>query len=167
MSRGARYWWKVVVDADGKVVSCALALEQGEDHNSTFFVSARDTRHAGRLAFNRYMLALTKVRHAQYAREGKCRCGRLRDVQGHVRCAVCMDANKVYKKRSRARAKGEELPPKAERRDVIAARKDSERAAIRISALEEVNAVWERLGTIGLRDWLRKQIPKAAHRRVA
>lgn len=165
MSQTQPVWWKLVVDSDGKVVSCELALAKGEDHNSTFFVLARDTRHAGRLAFNKYMLAITKARHTQYASEGKCRCGRERDTRLR-RCSICREANKLYTKRSRARASGAtELPPKAERRDVIAERKAFDQAALRLSILEEVNDVWTKRGTVGLRDWLRKQL--AAQKRSA
>lgn len=131
-------WYRIEVGQDGKVVSCELAEKPEEDNGLIFYVRAKDQRHAGRLAFNAYMLAITRARHAQYDREGKCRCGRKRDVAGRRWCSVCLEANKVYKDRSRKLAAGKTAPEKAERRDVIALRKEQDAQAIRVEAFRTV-----------------------------
>jgi len=135
-------WWRVETDADGKTVKCELAVAREHDTGLVFFVRARDTRHAGRLAFNAYMLAVTKARHAQYAREGRCKCGRDRDVAGKKMCSGCLARNAEYKKRNARRAAGETIPHQS-RLEVIEQRRADDRDALRLAVLEEVRGWWK------------------------
>jgi hypothetical protein len=132
------YWWKVVVDGEGKVVSCDVAIDRGEDHNSTFFVRARDIRGAGRLAFNAYMRVVQKARHARLKRDGLCRCGKPNDSGTGSRCIACKQRDSRYAKRARAKGRGEDVEP-LDRVETLHARRAAEVGDIRLATLREAN----------------------------
>jgi len=170
MADGLR-WFKYVYDVDGNVLTRELAVAPQDDNGLTFFVRAKDFESADRKADNRYMLAKTKARHAQYDREGKCRCGRARDVLGdngkpRKRCSLCLESNAEYKERSKRRAQGEELPHRA-RLEVMEERRSADRAALRLEVLAEVDAKWTELGTLMCRRWLLKTLGKLGKGKAA
>ena len=72
----------------------------------------------------------------------------------------------VYHKRRKARAQGETLP-KLDKRVARQERRTADAAAMRRDILEEVDAKWAELGTVGFRVWLRRELRALREKAVA
>lgn len=143
-------WWRIQVDASGKVVDCREVEQAEVDGADVFFVQARDRAEAGRKAWNAYCRVTGQRRRARLIAEGKCAwCGRINDREQRKRCTICLDADAKRERDSRARARGEDVPP-PNRAASIAARAEEQRqqiraeaaTATRVSVLLEVHEAW-------------------------
>ncbi|HKY40688.1 MAG TPA: hypothetical protein VJN18_32355 [Polyangiaceae bacterium] len=162
-------WWRLEVDAKGKVVSCTPVEFAEKDGKSWFYVRARNQEGAGRLAMNAYILARQRIRLKRLKAEGKCVCGRKNDRPGKTNCTICVAKERDYDARRRARERGEEIP-RPDRRIADAERRATEdgefveRAAptVRLNTLLEVQQAWQDSNTnANFTRWLLDQIAAA------
>lgn len=172
------FWWRLELDAAGKVVSSARVEKCFDGEDGFIYVEAPSLEVAGRKAFNEYYRIKTAARRATLAASGKCRCGRVNDRahKGKTCCTICSKENRVHAQRTKAKARGESPEP-ANRLATIAARTEEKRQEIlvtaapsdmRLALLLEVRKAWiasPTLRTFG--EWLNLQIETAGGKRVA
>ena len=151
-------WWRVVLDAQGKVVSVRATDSRHEDPN-VYYVRALNQDDAGRIAFNAYARVRLAARRKQYKAEGRCQCGRPRDAET-LKCSACLKKERRYHERHAAKARGEEVPP-LDRRTALRERRESEEADLRLRILREVAGVWQASTTNrAFTRWLEGEIAK-------
>lgn len=136
----AKHWFRVELDGNGKLISCAVVAEPADPAHGLFFFKATTSERASRLAYNAHHTKLLNARRAQYAKEGRCRCGRLRDRKDGPRCMVCIQRQSADNARRALRKKGIKVP-KPDRRESIAARRNEEREAVRLETLRQAPTV--------------------------
>ena len=163
-----RSWFRVLVDASGKVVDCKPVAGEGTEAGGVFFVLAASAAAAAKAANNRHCAALLRARRARYAAEGLCKCGRARDTPGMLTCSGCRARHKIHDERKAARDRGEEVPP-LDRRTVLLERKQSELSGARMAALIEVQNMYTRLRAKpeAFERWLAGQLEAARGKKVA
>jgi hypothetical protein len=154
-------WWRIEVDADGKVVACVQVAESGDASHDVFYVQAATRSEAGRRAWNAYCKVNQTRRRAKLAAEGKCPwCGEKNDRPKGRRCRACLLRDSKYERdrRARARARGEDVPA-PDRSVAIAARANEERRRIRLTILREVRTAWrDAESTLAFIQWLRDEL---------
>jgi hypothetical protein len=170
---GDLFWFRLELDGSAKVISCVKVIAAGTSEGGVFYVPARNAESAAKLAYNAHNAALLRARRAQYAKEGRCRCGRPQPERaandprlGEKRCDVCLKKQSEHNKRRALREKGVDIP-KPDRRTAIAARRVEEADILRLSVLKEVDEVWRAKGAVGLRIWLRKELARLSKGRAA
>lgn len=153
-------WWRIEVNATGKVVSCRAVESAGDDDAHVIYVLARDQREAGRHAWNEYCRIRQTKRNARLAAEGKCRCGRHADRGAGKRCSGCLQLLQRQNERRRARARGEQLP-KVDPRATKQERREADETALRLAILMEVLSAWQDAQTnASFTRWLTAQIAR-------
>jgi hypothetical protein len=161
-------WFRVETDSKGRVLSVSLVECAGTDEKRVFYVPAGDedaARELGRKAFNAYAAARNRENRARLRAEGRCDCGRERDLPGK-NCSVCLQKSREYDARALARKHGENVPP-ADWKGSRDARRAADAEALRLSVLEEVDQVWRSKGAVGLRIWLRRELARLGKGRAA
>jgi hypothetical protein len=154
-----------VIAEDGTVLESELVSEAGKDGNGVYFVRAHDRAQATRLASRSHEAEVLRARRARYAKEGKCRCGRERDLPDAKTCSSCRRQSLDAQERSDRRKRGE-VVPSPDRRTAIAARRESERADLRVEVLNEVLSASRRKRSIeALREWIWSEIKKVTGRK--
>lgn len=93
-------WYRVEFDARGHVVRVTLQSAPGESTNTVVYVEAKGIEAAGKLAERLYSRRKVAERRAKYKAEGKCPCGRERDLDG-VHCSVCLSNKQGTRERRR------------------------------------------------------------------
>jgi hypothetical protein len=163
-------WFRLEVDAAGKVLSC-VAVERAE-HNgrSWVYVQATDERAAHRIGLNAYMRDVMRKRRERLKAEGGCGwCGRKNDREPGKRCSICLAKESGYKQIQRDRAAGKPVAS-PDRKASVAAREVEKRTAavaaaapsLRLSVLLEVQSAWQDCTTNkSFTSWLEQQISKA------
>ncbi len=159
-----KQWWRIEVDAAGKVVSCEQVELKERDQACVFFVEAKDRAQAGRRAWNAHCKVVQRRRRAQLHAEGKCPwCAREND-RSQGRCSECQKKDALYSRRRNAKARGEEVPD-LDRTVAIAARAHVERKELRLKILTEVSESWARFATHDeFARWLASEIVAAGGR---
>lgn len=166
MARGELGWWRVEVGVDGKGTDIKAVDRREKDGVQVFYVQARDAKHAGRLAFNAYSAARMAKKRAEWAKAGLCtKCGRKRDADGKW-CATCLEKKVAENARKGARRRGEDVPTPT-RLESLERRREDDRVTARLDVLEELDDIWSKRGTVGLRQWLRKELARLRQRQVA
>lgn len=132
------FWFRTEYGVDGTRLTCTLAEPRETDNGLVFFVRARDIAHAWKIADRKAHAARMRARRAQYAREGKCRCGRpWKPKKGEPkRCPTCTASKSDEDARYRERLKGVDIP-RPSHAVTIAARRDLEREIGRLEGLRE------------------------------
>lgn len=130
------HWFRCIFDHEGKQVACELAEPRETDGGLVHFVRARDIKQAWTKAEKRLHAAKARARRAQYERDGKCRCGREKDVPGGKRCSICVEEKRAENARRRDREHGEVVPT-PDRHETIVRHRDIDRAVVRLETLRE------------------------------
>jgi hypothetical protein len=169
-------WWRIEISAKGAVLSCKEVEREGRDEGAhVLYVPARDQREAGRAAWNLYCRRVMHVRRAKLKAENRCRCGRANDREPGKRCSICLEEDKKYKKRQRAREAGKPIEP-LNRQVALNKRREQERQEVagtaskstRLEVLIEVREAWQSATSNGaFTRWLRQAIADAGGREVA
>jgi hypothetical protein len=133
-------WWRLTVDELGHVTSCEPVEAIGANGLGVIYVLAFDRKGAQKAAFNEYCNIRNKLRRARYDQEGKCDCGRMRDIEGKRKCTVCIAMRRRSKERAQAKARGEDVE-QLDRVETYRKRRETEGAVLRRVVLEEV---WQR-----------------------
>lgn len=173
----AKHWWRLELDAKGKVLSCVRVEQVVKAETEGFlYVQATSEKQAGRRAFNEYMRLRTAAQRKKLISEGKCAwCCRKNDREATKRCSRCLTSDLEHCRRYRARRRGEEVEP-ANKAATIAARAQEQRQSIRaeeagktrLLVLLEVQKTWENAPSNGrFTAWLQAQISAHGGRRVA
>jgi hypothetical protein len=161
-----KHWYRVELGPRGKVRSIKQVERQGEDGVSVVYVLAGDPANVSRLAHNAYQNALLKARRAKLEAEGRCRCGRPKDLDGQ-RCSRCIELARIYNRRRDAKRRGEEVEP-MHRRDRDEERRAEFRREFELSILVECENALEACRTKGdFARWLRQRMAKLEGRRRA
>lgn len=168
-------WFKITLDATGKVVSCLEVPGASATGASVVYVQAATAKAAERAALNSYMREVMRRRRAELDKAGKCRwCGRFAD-RGTKRCSVCLERDSLYSKRHQAKIHGKAVEP-LDRRVATAERKAAEQQVVvkaaapslRLDLLIEVQRAWiDNPRVAGFTQWLERQIAAARGRKVA
>lgn len=165
-------WYRVELDKDGTVVSCAQCEAPSRPGYRVFYTWEASEDAATRKAVARYQAYLTKQREDQRTRRarnkqaGKCQCGRA-PKPGQEQCQVCLDSAEDSRLRAQDRVTGTAYaPPKTPRPELLAKRKEQHDNSTRLEILEEVQRAWchcktEREFTAWLQAQL-KQLRRAA-----
>lgn len=151
-------WYRVELDASGNVVSVTLQSKAGVSTHTVVYVEAKGQDDAGRKAMNLYARRKVRQTRAKYKAEGKCPCGRERDDESMVTCAVCRSnhAASLERARMRARPDGTKL-----RLASSASRTRDRRAEMRHEVLCELQmklSVFQSVGAV--RVWVQQEIRK-------
>ena len=170
--------WAVFFTGEGKLKSAERIAGKLQDGSAGFVVEADDQEEAVRLArplwmaYSReYARKKTAERRKRFDAEGRCRCGRPRNVQDPKRpgevmrtCDVCQERSKSTLERYRSRgtktdsevaAKGQAL-----RLEHSAQRTRNRRAELRLETLLEVRAMAEKLKPGEFRVWLHREVQR-------
>ena len=168
-------WWRIEVNASGKVVDCRVVEHADADGSHVFYVRASNQKEAGREAWNAYCRAVMRARRVKLKAENKCRCGRPNDREPGKRCTICLEADKTYGKRARERAAGKKVEP-LNRQDALQRRRAEEqqraveqtKPSVRLQVLLEVQEAWQNASNnAAFTRWLNAEIEKLTGRRVA
>ena len=161
------FWFRVELDEKGKVISCAQVAKAAEGvAGGVFFFKAANGKSAAEKAYREHHRLQLAARRAQYAREGRCKCGRHRDKEtpaelAFVTCPACRALHAPQHARAAARQKGLTPVPPPTKADHFAARRTEEK----LELLREVQDHFQRntMRNFGL--WLAAEIallePKA------
>jgi hypothetical protein len=161
-------WFRVTVDASGKVTDCRPVASKGNAEGGVFFFAAKTAAAASKLAANTHARLLLAARRARYREEGKCKCGGERDEAEFLTCSRCRSNAKVHEARKGLRKAGIEPPP-LDRREALAERKQLEHQSVRFAVLVEVQATLERCrkDPKSFERWLAGQIEKLSRKDTA
>jgi hypothetical protein len=156
-----RSWFRVTVDGAGKVTDCRPVASKGDAKGGVFFFAAKTAAAASQLAARTHARLQLAERRAQYAREGRCKCGGERDDDALKTCSRCRGNAKVYSARATVRKAGIEPAP-LDRRAALQERKQHEHSGVRFAVLVEVQATLERCrrDPKSFERWLAGQIEK-------
>lgn len=158
-------WYRVVVSAAGMKASAVDAA--GTEEGGVFYVRATSEEDALRLARNSHERIRMQRKRAEWRKVGKCiRCGRDRDAEGRVTCSFCLKRQSGENDRRHRRERGEDVPV-PDRAEGLERRRKAERAALELELLEKLDDIWAKRGTIGARQWLRKELARRRVRSVA
>lgn len=152
-------WWRVEIDAEGRMVKAEPVEAIGANGLGVIYVLAFDIKGARKSAFNEYCALRNKIRRARYHADGKCGCGRERDLEGR-KCSECIRQRQEHKKRSAARARGEEVAP-IDKAETYRKRLIRERGEYRAEVLSEVRTQALRLSPREFYGWLDAEIAAA------
>jgi len=156
----AERWWRVEVDAAGKVVSCAAAEWCEENGSCVIYVRASSKRDAGREAWNEHCRRQQAQRNTRLRKEGKCvGCGRVSDRDGS-RCTGCLARERSYKSRKRKKDRGEPVPPKPSRVEALAKGRERDRENAELALLLEVQEAWTANTARTFGQWLSARIAR-------
>jgi hypothetical protein len=160
------HWFRVELGPRGKVRSWRRVEAQGQDGVAVVYVLAESEAEVGRLAYNAYQRALLKARRAKLEAEGRCRCGRPKDLDGK-RCSRCVELGRIYNRRRDAKRRGETVPP-MHRKDRDEERKAEFRRDFELSILIECENALEACRTkADFGRWLAGRIANLQRRRAA
>lgn len=163
--------FRVEVDEDGKVLSIREVERAGTAKGGVFYVRARSEKAAGKAAYNAYHRLRLRDRRARYRAEGKCDCGRARDVRKpgsnefFINCSACLKGMTDSKERKRRRDAGEDVP-RPSVGESLRRRRQAEREEHRLEVLREVNRRFL-ADRQGFARWLQGEIEKLAGRSAA
>lgn len=165
------HWYCVELDLDGNVQRCERVDAKPEHAGcGVVYVLADDEGSAKKKAYNLYQRIRLTERRVRYLAEGKCRCGRDRDLTGKRECSKCRERGRLHWARQTAKKKGAPAPalPPQQRKERLAERRDEARASIRLEVLQEVFAAWQDSATNGqFTAWLTKELGIVAGKAVA
>ncbi len=172
MTRAALSVFRVEVDQDGKVISIREVERAGTDRGGVFYIRARSEKAAGKAAFNAYYKLRVRARRAKLRAEGKCDCGRPRDLPVapgsktlRALCRACTESNRESHDRKRRRDAGEAVPM-PDKGETLRRRREAERAEDRLEILRQVNRRFL-ADRAGFARWLQGEIEKLAGRSAA
>lgn len=153
--------------ADGEVDRGATRVlaRVEEDGARVVIVQAHSKQEAEAIAYRQRQRMAQRHRRTRLRAEGKCDCGRARDLPGKT-CSHCLKTQKDHTARYLARKRGEVVPP-VSKAPAFAARRAEQAEAVRLEVLEEIDRQWTRLGTAGFRLWLRREIRSLKAKEVA
>lgn len=183
MARKKNFNWRVEIDKDGVIVSCAQAGPTEEFGFGVYYVTAFTEVEAREAARKKRARDAVAERRSKLRAEGKCPCGEYNDRSPLVYCSVCAERNQKDKKNSTKRARGEDVPP-ANKAAAFAARRESQLQAARaetatrvarqvsgqtrLEVLDEVRRAFIAAHTVAqFAEWLNCQIEAVGGKRVA
>ena len=149
---GELRWWRLELDAGGKVKSCTPVEHCGAEGEPQFiYVQARDQKEAGRAAWNAYCKIAVQRRRAKLIAEGKCPwCARESDRPRGKRCTVCLG------KESKARA-DRKLGIVKSRDQIVSGWKNHKLQEQRVAVLREVWRAMNDRSPGDFRAWLESE----------
>jgi hypothetical protein len=169
MSADVTRWYRCEFDRDGNRVEIALVPGQGTSQDRVFFVRAEDEEGAWRRAWNwRSQVVMSALRRERVAADLCPRCGTPMAGETRKCCARCLEKQKEYDGRARAKKRGENVAPLDRRARRVESREELHDDT-RLRILREVHRRY--LATQGDRrafsNWLLGEIEKLAQKEVA
>lgn len=166
-------WYRVELDSEGAVISSKLVESAGADRGGVFYIRAKSPEAAGKAAFNAYYKLRLRARRAKLRAEGKCDCGRARDVpvkpgskELRAMCAGCLKNNMESHERKRRRDAGEDVPS-PDKSETLRLRREAERSELRLDTLRQVNRQFLALPKVDFMRWLQKELTALVGRSAA
>lgn len=161
-------WWRVRLDAEGKIIECAPVDVAGTSAGGVFYVQGLTEQLARKRAYNDYYRLRQRWHRKKLRAEGKCDCGRDREDPKFVQCRHCRERGLVYHERKRRRARGENVEPLS-RKESRDARRAEEERQFELAIFEKVQAAWARTLKVGkakhFTAWLQDQIARLTGRK--
>jgi hypothetical protein len=151
-------WWRIEIDGNGKAGIPVPVEALGENGLSRVYVLAYDIKQASKAGFNAYCALRNQIRRARYDAEGKCGCGRVRDIEGKKKCKECIKQRQRSKSREKQKKRGEPLEV-LDKTETYRKRREDEARQSRLAVLTEVRAAWQNMNTVrAFSAWLAEQI---------
>jgi hypothetical protein len=157
-------WWRVTVNAAGKVTDCHKFESSIKDSNGlrVFYVEAESKVAAEAEAHRRYLEAQRTAlvaRRKSHKDAGRCRCGgNLTD--DHLTCQRCRDKYRDYTETAAARKAGAVVAQRPKSAACAETRSFRE-SQTRLEVLREVRAAWLANATVGkFSKWLSSEIER-------
>lgn len=136
--------WRVLFGRDGAIKS--VTEIQGQRGRDWIVVEAETEALARKKAFNAYCALKKRERIKKLAAEGRCKCGRKRDVEGQLGCSVCIERMHGYraarKKREADGTAETHVRDETARIEVFQARHRERTNEVRLQVLLEVRQWW-------------------------
>lgn len=154
-------WWRIEMDTDGRMVKAEPVEAVGQNGLGVLYVLAFDIQAAKKAAFNTYCALRNKIRRARYHSEGKCGCGRARDIEGNRKCSECIRQRHRSKDRANAKKRGEPVEV-LDKTETYRKRRETERQELRLEVLREVREQATSLPPRAFYRWLDEQLQPAS-----
>lgn len=144
--------WRVLFGRDGAIKS--ITEIQGARGRDWIIVHAPTEELARKAAFNAYCAQKKRERIKKLDAEGRCKCGRKRDVEGQLGCSVCLERMHGYraarKKREAEGTAETHVRDETARVQTYLVRHRERTSEVRLEVLLEVRRWWLESRNVGV-----------------